>query len=508
MTQVISIGLDGAAWHKLDCLMEAGRLPNLAEIVDGGTRAPLRTVSPPVTCPAWRCSTSGKNPGKLGVFWWMNLDRESGSISTPDSRSFDTADVWDYLSDEDLRSAVLNVPTTHPPFETNGLFVSGFGAPFDFDATGSITHPPDFERELRETYDWAVGVDDLTTDVGLEACYDVIRSRFELLLDILEDDYDYVHLTLFYINMLQHKYGDGPETERGWDIIDEYLGRINHEDCLLVLYSDHGHSHIDHTFVVNKWLIENGHLKLQSKSTDNLAGGAYSALQAIGLSPKRVAAIARNVLPKAVHERLIPSKYPISSRELADRVDWERSDAVAFSQGPVYINRDRLGTDYESFRDDLARSFETISYGGSDVISDVHRAEDIYEGPYVEQGPDLLLESAEGWEIYGGVVPSVFEKQVMSWTSGNHPVGMLVLNGPDVIVGKLGERSILDVLPTVLGYLDVPIPSDVDGEPITEAFDGRNLDPGHRDPIEPGTVVNATETADIEARLADLGYLE
>lgn len=68
MVQVLSIGLDGAAWHKLDRLIAAGRLPNLAELANTGVRAPLRSVAPPVTCPAWRCSTSGKNPGKLGVY--------------------------------------------------------------------------------------------------------------------------------------------------------------------------------------------------------------------------------------------------------------------------------------------------------------------------------------------------------------------------------------------------------------------------------------------------------
>jgi len=75
MTRVVSIGLDGAAWHKLDRLIDEGRLPNLAELTNEGVRAPLRSVTPPVTCPAWRCSTSGKNPGKLGVFWWLNVDR-------------------------------------------------------------------------------------------------------------------------------------------------------------------------------------------------------------------------------------------------------------------------------------------------------------------------------------------------------------------------------------------------------------------------------------------------
>ena len=186
-------------------------------------------------------------------------------MSTPDARSFDTADVWDYLSDEGKRCAVINVPMTYPPTEVEGTMVSGFGAPFELeDGNSSITYPAEFKSELRDRHNWKVGVDDITTPEGREETYEVIHSRFELLLNLLEDDYDYLHLTVFYINMLQHKYGDTEETARGWEIIDEYLGKLLDEDAVLLIYSDHGHSTIERTFVINRWLIDQGHLTLKS----------------------------------------------------------------------------------------------------------------------------------------------------------------------------------------------------------------------------------------------------
>ena len=511
MTRVISIGLDGAAWHKLDRLMADGRVPNLQELVETGVRAPLRTVTPPVTCPAWRCSTSGKNPGKLGVFWWLNLDHDTRVVSSPDSNSFTTADIWDYLSDDGYRCAVVNVPMTYPPSELNGTMVSGFGASLDFDLdpNDSITHPPEFESELVSEYDWEVGVEDITTHEGLEQTYDLIRSRFELLLDLIEEDYDFVHLTVFYINMLQHKYGDSQETDHAWELIDQYLGRIDTEDTLLILYSDHGHETIEQTFVINRWLVENGYLSLDGMSDDTAAlEGLYSALLSAGVSPKKLAVLLRRLLPDAISDRIIPSSYPISVVQLANQVDWEETQAVALSQGPLYINRKLVGDEYKAFRDKLQKELKSVEHEGEHVLSDVRTAEEVYRGLFVDDAPDLLLYGSEGWEVYGGIVPSMFETQVMSWTSGNHPVGTLVLNGPGVEPGELEEQSILDIVPTILNYFGSPIPRDMDGTVIRTAFPDREMRTREREPLEASGNDKRTDDEELQQRLGDLGYLE
>jgi predicted AlkP superfamily phosphohydrolase/phosphomutase len=508
MTRVISIGLDGAAWHKLDRMMTEGQLPNLQELSERGARAPLRTVHPPVTCPAWRCSTSGKNPGKLGVFWWLDFDRRTGSMSTPDARSFDTADVWDYLSDEGERCAVMNVPMTYPPTQLSGKMVSGFGAPFDLDEGDvTITYPSEFDSELREQYDWKIGIEDITTPEGRQTAYDVIRSRFELLLDLLEEDYDYLHLTVFYINMLQHKYSDGEETAEGWKIIDNYLGELMDEDAILLLYSDHGHSTIERTVAINRWLMEQGYLALESDASDRATQSLYSLLTKVGISPKRLAYLLRNTLPKSVYERLISSASLIPMSKLSERIDWAESDAVALSQGPLYINRDRLGSDYDAFRNSLKEELSSLSYRGELVLSDVYTTSEVYEGPYLDTGPDLMLVSNQGWEIYGGIVPSTFEAQASSWTSGNHPIGVLLCSGPGIIDDELPEKSILDVAPTILYALGCAIPNDIDGEPLVGLFENERT-VNKREPIKQLERQDRSLDGELSERLEDLGYLE
>lgn len=509
MTQVLSLGLDGAAWHKIDRMIANGKLPNMERLVNEGTRAPLRSVNPPVTCPAWRCSTSGKDPGKTGVYWWLNLDRETGEFRSPDAKSFETADIWDYLSEDGKRCAVLNVPLTYPPTPVNGLMVSGFGAPFEMSTESEpLTHPPAFEDRLREEYDWRIGVDDITGPDGPERAYELIRSRFELLKDVLEEDeYDYVHLTLFYINMLQHKYGDGPETEFGWQLIDEYLGEVYDPDRLTVIYSDHGHTNIEHTFMINTWLEEEGYLETESETSDALYGNLYELLISTGVSPRRIAETARTILPEELYDRIVPTNF--SSAELMDRIDWDRSTAVATSQGPLYINRDRVD-DYEAVRTTLREELESLRFGTEPVLEDVHPAEDVYSPEYRDRAPDLLLVASDGWEIYGGLTPSVFESQNTSWTSGNHPEGIVLFAGDGVGDRTLDERSILDVMPTVLRYLGSPIPTDVEGTSIEEAFE-EGLEP-----IERREPITRTRSADaerpdgdeLEEHLEELGYLE
>lgn len=317
-----------------------------------------------------------------------------------------TADVWDYLCDDGYRCAILNVPMTYPPSPIDGTMVSGFGAAFDLDEDHEdpITHPPEFERILAEEYQWQTTIDDVTTEEGLEAVFNIIRSRFDLHSDILKEDYDYVHLTVFYINALQHKYGESEETDYAWELIDEYLGRIDTKETLLVMYSDHGHREIENSFVVNRWLLNHGYLSLTADSATNseFSRTLYAALESLRISPKKLAAVARRLLPAPVYDRILPSEFPISSGQLTDRVDWAQTDAIAFSQGPLYLNRTRLGEEYPTVREHLRQELVNLTYQGNRVLSDVRHAEEVYEGPFVDGAPDLLLSGSDGWEIYGG----------------------------------------------------------------------------------------------------------
>ncbi|MFC7231472.1 alkaline phosphatase family protein [Saliphagus sp. GCM10025308] len=125
MTETIVLGLDGANWALLKPWLEEERLPNIEALRSEGVVADMESCLPPVTCPNWRCYSTGKNPGKLGVFWWERIDTDRRTLTTPDSRSFKSANYWDYLNEQGRTAGILNLPMTYPPFEVDRFLVAG-----------------------------------------------------------------------------------------------------------------------------------------------------------------------------------------------------------------------------------------------------------------------------------------------------------------------------------------------------------------------------------------------
>jgi len=91
MVETIILGLDRAYWALLEPWLDDGRLSNVQALRENGVWTDMESAHPPVTCPNWRCYSTGKNPGKLGVYWWEAIDTDARTLTTPDSRSFKSA---------------------------------------------------------------------------------------------------------------------------------------------------------------------------------------------------------------------------------------------------------------------------------------------------------------------------------------------------------------------------------------------------------------------------------
>jgi len=97
------------------------------------------------------------------------------------------------------------------------------------------------------------------------------------------------------------------------------------------------------------------------------------------------------------------------------------------------------------------------------------------------------------------------------------PVGILVMAGPGIRSGvDLGAASVLDVTPTVLALHGLPVPRDMDGQPLTAAFEPVYLEEhplgwidtygGRRDAdLQPD--LPAPQDAAILEKLRNLGYI-
>ena len=216
-------------------------------------------------------------------------------------------------------------------------------------------------------------------------------------------------------------------------------------DTRFLVVSDHGFHSFRKQFNVNTWLAENGYLRAVGDSGERRLEDLFN--------------------PEAL---------------FFEGVDWSRSSAFALGLSGIYLNQqgrepegtvapgaererviERLIADLKAFRDP-----ET----GEPVVRAVHRREEIYEGPFVEEAPDLILGLEPGYRIgwqstLGGMPASSITPNMDNW-SGDHcsmedTDGVLVSNLP------LGEPAGLrDIAPTVLDLLGVSAP---------EAMDGRSL---------------------------------
>ena len=84
--KTIIIGIDGGTWDVMLPLIEQGKLPNIARLMENGAWGNLHSTYPPITIPAWVSCVTGVNPGKLGLFHFLNNVHEDykGVVPTPD----------------------------------------------------------------------------------------------------------------------------------------------------------------------------------------------------------------------------------------------------------------------------------------------------------------------------------------------------------------------------------------------------------------------------------------
>ncbi|MDD5207531.1 MAG: alkaline phosphatase family protein, partial [Desulfobacterales bacterium] len=327
------------------------------------------------------------------------------------------------------------------------------------------------------------------------------------------DEFDFVQITVFYINMLQHFFWRDQPVLEGWRRIDNHLGDLMNRGCRIALLSDHGCGRIERVFNINAWLMEMGYLHLKR---DDLRDHMPVGLKRL-LSIMRRDKVLRNLVSKWVPKGLI-RKIGLFQDELRgtlkfQMIDWDRTVAFASGQGPLYLNPGSSRY-HKGLQDELAEALSGIRdpQGGLAPIRKVYRREQIYTGDYTHLGPDLVAEQSEGYYINGRVGRSAFFENPDRWKAENRREGIFLLYGEGIEPGHKEETRIVDIAPTLLQWHGVPVPSDMDGSVLSRFFSYPALDHAQTalplvDTREHSENLDADEEI-IRRQLINLGYME
>ncbi|WP_273836838.1 alkaline phosphatase family protein [Halococcus sp. PRR34] len=514
MTRTFVVGLDGASWRLLDPWIEAGELPNLADIRSESAWAESRSCLPPVTFPNWKCYSSGKDPGSFGVFWFERVDLANDTIVTVDRQDFQTAELWDYLNDAGHSTGVVNMPTMYPPRDLDGYLVCGGPSTVEGEyrsISSGYTSPTDLAEDIENRFDYQVHPDPLLSSnkergEEVEAILSVLEQRFEVALHLFEEqNLDFMHVTLFYLNVLHHFFWDDKPTLRAWRLVDEWLGKlVELDNTNLVLVSDHGSAPTTTEFYINEWLAANGYQARRRTVEDILRTIGLDRETALDLA-KRAGVV--DLLARTVPERfqqMVPQQAGAKRGRKLDAIDLSQTKAVASSQGPIYLNP---VFDVEEIRENLIADLRTVTDDEGALFTSVHRGKDIYTDPYVADGPDIVIDQRPGVHVNDGIGGGTIQTEPDRWAAENTPHGIFVAIGPDFnSSGEIEPINILDIAPTLLASNGVDIPTDMHGDvlPILTAEPAM----GTREPI----VVNDDRTGvgsdRVVDRLEQLGYME
>jgi predicted AlkP superfamily phosphohydrolase/phosphomutase len=512
MSRTFVIGLDGASWRLLTPWIERGELPNIGDLRSTGTWAESRSCLPPVTFPNWKCYSSGKDPGGFGVFWFEQVDLANEAITINNGADFDTAELWDYLNDEGYTTGVVNMPTMYPPRELDGCVVCGGPDAVEGEyrsIDSGYTYPEGLDRELEAAFDYEVHPDPLLSSnaergAEVDAILSVIEKRFEVAHALFEErDLDFMHLTLFYLNVLHHFFWDDEPTLRAWRLVDEWLGRLaDLPDTNLVLMSDHGSAPTTTEFYINEWLAREGY-QSRRRTIDDAFG-------AIGLNRENLLSIAKragvvDVLSRTVPERiqkLVPQEAGLKRGRKLEAIDLDRTAAVASGQGPVYL------TDAgETRREELIEALSRVADDEGPLFTAVHSGEDVYTGPYVDAAPEIVLDQRPGVHVNDGIGGGSVSSAPDRWAAENTPHGLFVANGPDyAAAGEIDPIDIVDIAPTVVASFGCGVPTDMRGTVLPVFADDRTWE--HREPLETTATATTDRSGEVADRLRDLGYME
>jgi predicted AlkP superfamily phosphohydrolase/phosphomutase len=441
------------------------QLPNLSRLIDEGIYGPLSSSIPCITVPAWTSMLSSKDPGVLGFYGFRNrADYSYDRMNIATANAIHEKRVWDVLSEADRNSVVVGVPQTYPIKPLKGTLISSFLTP---STQRQYTYPNELRYEIDRVLDgrpYDVDVPQFRTDDKghlLQQIQEMTEKRFTVIKHLLrEKPWDFFMFVEIGLDRIHHgmwKYWDSEHSKHEpgnpyQDAIPNYYRYLDREvgeilgmlddDTVVLVTSDHGAKAMEGGFVVNQWLRQEGWLELKDE-------------------------------PR--YEGIVPFEKI--------EVDWEKTTAWGAGgyYARIFLNvagREPQGKipaqDYEKVRDQLKEMIEAIpDHQGKPMGSVVFKPDELYRKVH-NVAPDLMVYFGNlRWRSIGSFgLPGLytFENDLGPDDANHDQDGVFILWDPRHNHGGryVENLQLMDVAPTVLDLMQVPVPSDMQGKIVPQ----------------------------------------
>ncbi len=552
--KILIIGLDGTTFNFIDPLIAKGRLPVLAKLMKEGIRSPLETIFPPITSAAWTSFITGKNPGKHGIFEFIQRRQGQARETAANATQRSGKALWDLFSEENRPAISTNFPVTYPPSPINGVMISDFMTPR---GRRDITQPSAVLAELEakfgpyklymtETY--ARGnVDNVLKELHEELDY---KSKVNCYL---MQNYDWqmfvTHIwgtdrcqhELWHIFDDTHPRHDKEEAKLYreriydyWDTVDREVGNMLSaagEDTAIFIASDHGFGPAYTYCAFNIWLMQEGFLKLKPDAFTKLKKLMFS----LGLTPEFAYTLLRNPLLKSLRPSrgvgTQKSKVGLINKFFLSFNDVDWSKTTAFSKGnygQIFVNLKGReidgsvapGEEYERVRNQVIEKLRQIKdpKNNGRLIGPIYKREETFSGEHLTDAPDICFLPEDMSYVSLGSLDFMSNRfMVKSFgNSGTHRLhGVLIAKAKELKSNfSLSNAHITDAAPTILHLANLPIPPDMDGKVLSEIFTEEFL---RNNPVRIGKEASRGQVAaaefsdeeseEVRARLHELGYM-
>jgi len=558
MTERVSIiGLDGATFRLILPWVKEGKLPALGSMMQKGTWGNLESTIHPLSPQAWASFMTGKNPGKHGIFEFIEHKPYSYEVHYVNGGFIQGKKLWEILSGAGKRVCIINVPFTYPPDSVNGCLIAGLDSPGPH---SDFCYPLSLLDEITKKFgDYQLRQHPYKATP--ENFLKTITGQFDYILKVAKylktkEAWDFFMVVFESTDLVQHFYwhyafpeefGIPPTDNRNlreamFDIykqiddgLRELLALCAEEETVIVM-SDHGFSPCRKIFFMDNWLFEQGYLTYRRKDQKH-----YNLTRAFHLSfqryfPNRLKGWVTSLAPRL--------KDKVRSYLTSSNIDW--SHTKAFSLGidstNIFINLEGRfpegnimdGKDYEDLRDEIAGKLEELTdpETGERIVEKVYKREDLYHGDCLKKAPDLLVtwknfeyntrrgygREGNDYSFWGSSLEfsDVSRYSSLQKSGTHHPKGIFIAYGPMIKnINSFEGARIIDLAPTIFYLMGEKVPQDMDGRILKEIVRDEFLSshPVRFESLELETEVKVSGYSEIEEKyirdkLQGLGYIE